>query len=340
MRFQTLAVIGLVVACSSCHQFSRPGASSDAMEDSLKTRFYEAFCAEVRSDGDERPCDAYIYAPPTVSVTATGRVSRQTRMPAMLVFIPGIFGECVAPLVTPFSDSYDALAQMGYRTLVVPVDGRSSSEANARQIDAFLRSHATAHDRIMVFGYSKGATDFITALGAYPDAPWVKQTVAFISVAGVIQGTPLADRYVDLYDHLLASVPFPTCAPGIGSALASMTVGVRNSWLATHSLPSHIRYYSIAAQAEEGWINPLLAPFWYQLKIDGMASDGQVTPQATRVPGGQELALLRGDHWSIALPFKSSHSVYPPLFSVNNAFPRRALIKSIVTVIEDDIPSP
>jgi hypothetical protein len=68
----------------------------------------------------------------------------------VLVIVPGIFGECVSRWVTPFSADKEYLEQMGYRVLVVPVTGRSSSVLNAGIIHDFFHKHA--FERAVVIG--------------------------------------------------------------------------------------------------------------------------------------------------------------------------------------------
>ncbi|MGA9261066.1 MAG: hypothetical protein WBV95_03775, partial [Desulfobacterales bacterium] len=45
--------------------------------------------------------------------------------------------------------------------------------------------------------------------------------------------------------NLLQYFPDADCDPGDEGALESLTPEVRKRWLATHSLPGSIRYYSI-----------------------------------------------------------------------------------------------
>lgn len=339
MRLTTLLIVGISTLLLACQPHPRSDNRKYRTSTAMQIRFYETFCSELAKELSrlDDSCDDYIFRPaPQAEVEPPRSMAPVDRVPASkptLVFVPGIFGQCVSPWVTPFSDAYSSLQSEGYKVLVIPVDGRSSSEQNATEIDRFLEAHFVQGERLIVFGYSKGATDFLTALSYAQSAAWVSNVDAFVSVAGVIHGTPLADTYASLYERWISKVPFPTCQPGIGNAVGSMSVSYRESWLASHPVPSDIRYFSVSAVANGRRMNPMLLPFWTVLASEGSESDGQVTPDATRLPGGTALATLKGDHWAIVLPFESSDSVLVTPFKIGNHYPRSALIWAILKTI-------
>ena len=307
-------------------------------------RFREVYCAVNEVQGaqlhDFRDCADALSTlgtePPGTGKPPVSPVAANTT----LVFVPGIFGECVRDLATPFSDSYAALRAQGYQVIVVPAPGRASSEVNAAVIDRTLRARERPNDRLIVFGYSKGTPDFVEALDRFQDAEWVAHTRALVSVAGVVSGTPAADEFEGLWDALLASIPLARCEPQDGGAVASLTRRERMAWLATHSLPPSIRYFSIAAWPATASTNPLFAGFRVRLAAFDSRNDGQVLIEDTVLPGGHLLGYANADHWAIALPFNRSGDAQALPFAVANAYPREVLLRAILSYVEETLAAP
>jgi hypothetical protein len=302
--------------------------------------FYSMFCANLKQSGTANSvgdCDKYIYPPFGADTGSPGLNGPATPPPhTILVFVTGIFGECVKGIATPFSDSYSTLLKQGYQSVLVPpVEGRSSTERNATIIDGYLTPLIHADDRVIVLGYSKGVPDLMYALDAYRDHLWVRNTVAFISVEGVVMGTPLGDRYRDLYDRLLKRIPFNTCPPGDGKGVDSLTTVERQTWLQNHVLPAHIARFSVTAVAQPGEMNPLLESTYDTLSDYTILNDGQVRVSDAILPDSYFLGTLKGDHWAVAMPFSISKKLVGHVLAVNNAYPRHELINTILQYVND-----
>ena len=249
-----------------------------------------------------------------------------------LVFVPGILGECIAHLATPFSDSYDRLRRLGHSVHVIPVKGRASSEFNGKEIAAYLAAREAELDKVILIGYSKGLPDLLEALAANPDAAWTNKVRAVVSVAGVVSGTPAADQFAHLYDTLFAKLPWHSCAPQDGGGVDSLTRAARLGFLASNPMPRSIKFYSLVALPRSSGVNPILAPFHAILAGQG-PNDGQVPVYNAVVPGSYLLGYLNGDHWAVALPFNRSHSLETAVLRIANAFPREVLIDAVLEFV-------
>lgn len=305
-----------------------------------RSRFRQIYCSVNAHMGrefpDRRPCEEALVrlgsepGSPATSVPLPPLAARRT-----LLFVPGIFGACVGHLATPFSDAYPYLRSQGYRVLIAPVDGRSSSQRNAAIIDSYLEVNLRPDDELIVVGYSKGVADFLEALGSHGKSNWIKQLRAFVSVAGVVSGTPIADTFAPLYAGLLSALPLERCPPGDGAAVRSLTRKSRTDWLAAHSLPSHVRLFSLAALPATVPSNPLFLPFAAQLSTIDPRHDGQVLIRDAVLPGSYVMGYANADHWSVALPFNRSDKVDAAPFAIANAFPREVLIIAILLFAEE-----
>ena len=96
--------------------------------------------------------------------------------------------------------------------------------------------------RIVLIGYSKGANDILEALVAYPELR--PRVAAFVSIAGTIGGSPLANDSEQDMAELLTRFPDAKCTVGDRGAVASLRPATRMAWLAANPLPKELRYYS------------------------------------------------------------------------------------------------
>ena len=173
------------------------------------------------------------------------------------------------------------------------------------------------------------------ALHLYGDADWVHHTRAFVAVAGVVSGTPIADELEGLYAALLSWVPVPACPPGDMGAIKSLTRQTRMAWLASHILPVSVKYFSLAAYPATSSINPLLAPFYDHLSQINRHNDGQILIEDAILPRSHLLGYVNADHWAIALPFNRSTKPAAALLAVNNAFPREVLLRAVLAHVDE-----
>jgi pimeloyl-ACP methyl ester carboxylesterase len=305
----------------------------------LRGQFAPVFCrhySRYRQAG-EPACGHWLAGAEAPETHPVAVLSPPGRPLATVVLIPGIFGECVGRWVTPYSHDRAELERLGYRVVVVPVSGRGSSELNAGQIHAFFAE--TPVERAIVIAYSKGTLDFMTAAAQPQAQSWSKRIGAFVSVAGVVNGTPLASHGETLYDTLLARMPLSLCQAQDGGGVASLAylaaAKTRNAFAAlSKPYPS----YSLAAVADERAVNPVLQqPYTLLARLDGR-NDGQVLLEDAILPGSGFLGTFRADHWSLTLPFEDSQEPLMRAFGTNNHFPRRALITAVLDFVNSKQP--
>jgi len=295
-----------------------------------QAEFASLFCAHYAQLAPSGGCAQWLQAVPA-GAGGEGTVPAAGGVRPVVVIIPGIFGECVSRWVTPFSADYSYLEQLGYRVLVVPVTGRGSSLENAGIIHQFFVQHP--FERAVVIGYSKGVTDFMTAATQPQAGQWARRIGAFVSVAGVVNGTVLASRGEALYRHV-AGWQFPTCGPADGGGVASLSyASVLPVAQVFARLARPYPTYSVVASAEGIVANPLLqGSFDLLAKVD-RRNDGQVLAEDAILPGSVYLGTFRADHWSIVLPFEDSDEASMRPFGVNNRFPRRVLATALLDFV-------
>ena len=342
-----LAVAGLTIVSGCAGGASLPYSTAmpptalvvarDAGISDQRARFRAIFCA-IREDHGrdlpfDRPCTEALTELEGEGISVAMSSWRTPSLSRLrVVVVPGIFGECVAPRVLPFQDTASHLIEAhGLRAIEwLPVDGRSSSARNAELIRNWLAAHPTAPDlHLVLIGYSKGASDIMEAVGRFPDA--IPPGTSIVSVAGVISGTPLADDWERRY-QTAGWLPFPTCGPGDGGGVTSLTRRERMRWLAANPLPPRYKYYALPAFGPRAVISRMLQPFHRQLSSIDERNDGQVLYQDGVFPGGALLGYANADHWAVTLPMARGLPVSRPLVN-RNAFPRTVLLEAILGFI-------
>jgi hypothetical protein len=275
--------------------------------------------------------------PPTGRPVGLGKAA----IPLRILVVPGLYGECVADLVTPFAGALEHLeAAHGWRTGLVPVSGRSSSAHNAAQIRDFLEAlPRTPNEKRVLVGYSKGICDVLEAVVAHGR---VRHRVdAVVSIAGAVAGSALADGLPKPLGALLGSVDLPFCDPGDGGAIHSLRRSTRRRWLARHTLPASIRYFSLVALPEPERVSAVLRPGYRRLAAKEPANDGQVVWADAIIAGGTLLGYANADHWAVALPIlrgvpAALQGWAAPLVD-RNAFPREVLLEAVVRQVEEEL---
>lgn len=258
------------------------------------------------------------------------------RMPLRIVMVPGLFGEYLVDLVSPFAHARTHLETHGYGTGMIVVSGRSSAEHNGRQIrDAVLAMDLAPHERIVLVGYSKGGVDIVTGVTEHPEIH--ERVAAVVSMCAPIGGSPIADDLDGLFLDLLERMDLPGLPLGDGGAINSLRRATRQAWLAAHALPSSVEFYSVVAFTERRQISGILQSGYDDLAKIDPRNDGMVLASDAVVPRGTLLAYLNGDHISAALPFTHDAPLLAGTVMDRNAFPRAVMLEAVVRFIEEDL---
>jgi len=319
-----------------------PKVRADVVD--ARGRFREIVCRlrQVRlREGplpDDRPCDdALVRFPDEPVGTRAPVATERSRSRRRILVVPGIFGECISPWITPYGDARPHLEELGYRPDVIPVSGTAGSGKNAGSVRDFVLglTDLAPGEKVVLVGYSKGAVDILEALVAFPEL--TRRVAAVVSLAGPITGSPIADDVPRWRRTLIESLLGPFCGGGRGG-ITSLTREERRTFMTRARLPASIRYFSVIGMVDEPEVSRALASYYRDLARVDPHNDGQVVPEDAVIPGGVLLGYVRADHWALALPFSRAGGPLgwlARLLADRNAYPRELLLEAIVRAVEE-----
>jgi pimeloyl-ACP methyl ester carboxylesterase len=348
------ALLLFLAACTSGPPPEQPDAeenfaefqalmSTDGISDD-RGRFREIYCAVLaeREEAvpDWRGCEE--------ALRITGMEAGATGEPVQLdvssselliLFVPGLGWNCFEEFLDLTYSVPKHVAQFGYELRMVPVDGLSSTESNARMIRDFVAAlpAADAGRPIALMGYSKGAPDILEAVVSYPEL--AERVVAVVSIAGAVHGSPLANDATQAQANMLTVVPGSACEKedGDNDAVASLRTDVREQWLENNPLPDNIRYYSLVTFPEEDRVSWGLQNSWLLLGQNDIRNDTQVIAADQIIPESTVLALVNADHWAIAVAVARNHPLAGGTVINRNDYPREALVEAVFRYLDETL---
>lgn len=242
--------------------------------------------------------------------------------------VPGIYSECFLNELQPLASALENLNALGYETHVVKTSGNAPVSENAVVVrDAITGMNLSAEDRLLLVGYSKGVAEILEAVTGFEEAR--RHTVAVLSIAGAVAGSPIAEALPAAARELLSGFGTSTCMARSGG-IQSVSRRRRLEWLASHELPASISYFSVVALPDPATIAPGLLATYKLLASVGPRNDGALIFTDAVIPRGTLLGYLDVDHWNVVYRFPAQlHQV------TGRGFPQEVMLESSVRGVED-----
>lgn len=296
--------------------------------------FRARFCQAAGVADSPADCERLLPRLSGEGSAAPGPDPAETRLRRVL-FVPGLWSDCVRRLTATEKLLDEAFAKAGWRFAVVNVDGTSSSEGNAGRLrDAVLDDPGEPGDTVLI-GHSKGVVDILVALEAHSEMH--ARVAAVVAMAGAVGGSPLAAKAPRALITAVRNTPGLTCQKGDGRALESLDPQTRRDWLARHPLPEGIRFYSLVAYPAPERISRGLATSHGLLSRIDARNDGQLLAHDQVIPGSTLLGYVNADHWAIVTEVSEALHGIPRRIANHNDFPRGALLRAILAQVVADM---
>ena len=136
----------------------------------------------------------------------------------------------------------------------------------------------------------------------------------------------------------LTLIPGAECEKKDSRALETLSAANREAWFAEHTLPKHIRYYSVVSFPDPENISNGLQRFYRQLgEMKDARNDSQLVFYDQVIPGSTVLGFFNADHWAMSVPIARHHEVPQAIFADENDFPREIALEAILRFIEEDL---
>jgi hypothetical protein len=164
-----------------------------------------------------------------------------------------------------------------------------------------------------------------------------QRVAAVVSVAGSINGSPLADDAPASLLGMLEYLPGSECDKGDGGAVKSLKPSTRRDFARTHELPKTVQYYSLATFAQREQISFGLRGSYDDLAKIDPRNDSQMLFYDQIIHGGALLGFVNADHWAVALPFSRQRPGLAATVVNRNEFPREVLLEAIVRHVEEQL---
>jgi hypothetical protein len=113
-----------------------------------------------------------------------------------IVFVPGLAYKEDTATGADFSRQRRLFLKAGIQTQLIETDEWGLSENNAILISKRLRALATKYKKIIIVSASKGGLETALALGKFMKPDETCAIKAWVSVGGILRGSPIADQYL------------------------------------------------------------------------------------------------------------------------------------------------
>ena len=358
MKSSAIFVVAIVLtvsftACAGPAKDPRPADTASlalmsgdgAVIDDGRGRFREIFCTVLEDHGrdlpDYRPCEEALNRTDGEPTGSGKPVNLGLSTENFLVgLVPGFGWQCVREWLDEDNSASLHVANYGFDTRLIEVDGLSSPENNAAQIRDYIvdLSAKEAQRQVVLIGHSKGTVDILQAIVTYPEVR--QHVVAVVSVAGAVGGSMLAENTSQKRGSLLTHIPKSGCETGDGGALQSLHRQTRKEWLAHNPLPEGIHYYSLVAIPDREHLSIGLRNDYKKLAEIDNRNDGQLIFYDQFIPGATLLAFVNADHWAISTPVARQLPIAQGTFANRTKYPREVLLEATLRFIEEDLAEP
>ncbi|MFQ5803163.1 MAG: hypothetical protein ACE5JQ_09745 [Candidatus Methylomirabilales bacterium] len=126
----------------------------------------------------------------------------------LIVFVPGYAYKRDPATGADFAVQRRVMGQAGFETLLVETDELGTIEKNASILANELTRLEKSHDKIILVSTSKAGPEVALAIGKLMTAEQLRHVKAWISIGGLLRGSPIADQALKWPKSWFAAIGF------------------------------------------------------------------------------------------------------------------------------------
>ncbi len=213
----------------------------------------------------------------------------------LLVFVPGYGYRRNPETGADFARPREILQERGYRTLLIQTDELGTVEENAGIVSERLRELAADESQVVMISTSKGGPEVALALGELLPAEESAHVRAWISVGGLLRGSPQADRALRWPRRWFARTVlwFKGLRPGI---IENLSTPVRRPVFDRLRWPPHVLMVQYVGVPLSGQVGRKVRGRYRKMRHLG-PNDGLTLLADELVPGGIVVTDVGLDHY-------------------------------------------
>jgi hypothetical protein len=229
-----------------------------------------------------------------LTYTTTPAAGQVRAAPFVVVFVPGLFHETHPETKGDLRDAERLVQSLGIVTDRVATADADTVEGNARRIADFIIERPDDGRQLILVSASKGGPEVLYALGKLVPPAAAARVCAWVSIGGVLRGSPVADQYLTPPRSWLAGVVawwmgFPC------EMVASLSTARSRARFAEASIPGHIKVLHYVAVPLSGTVTKEVRDPYETMQPHG-PSDGLTLLTDELLPGGKVITDIGMDH--------------------------------------------
>ncbi len=213
----------------------------------------------------------------------------------LMAFVPGYAYRRDPWTGADFARPRHVMAAHRFSTVLIDTDELGTVEENAAIVAREITRLGKHHDKVIVVSTSKGGPEVALALGTLMSGDALGHVRAWISVGGLLRGSPYADRWVGWPQNWVARIAF--AFEGLRpDAIENLSTAVRRPAFDRVKLPDHVLTLQYVGVPLSGHIGDAVASRYEALRPLG-PNDGLTLLADELIPGGIVVTDVGLDHF-------------------------------------------
>ncbi|HEY6007519.1 MAG TPA: hypothetical protein VIU40_04290 [Geobacteraceae bacterium] len=213
----------------------------------------------------------------------------------LFAFVPGFAYRREPAIGADFARQRRLMMAAGFKTFLIETDEVGTVERNAAFIADELVRLGREHDEIILVSTSKGGAEAALALGKLLKPGQAAKVKAWVSVGGLLRGTPIADRALRWPRSWWTRVLFFFLGLPAES-IESLGTKRRGETFRQLTFPGHMLLVQYVGVPLSGQVSPLARDRYEALRSAG-PNDGLTLLPDELVPGGVVITDIGLDHY-------------------------------------------